>query len=106
MAKRKADLLKMLAKHYFVVTRACHDAGIERPTFYNWYRLDPDFKAKVDRVEEDLMQVVEDQLKVEALNKQPWAIRYFLSRRHPKYKAKVEMTTGPEFDFSDETELE
>jgi len=99
-AKQKI-LLKALETSYFVVSNACKAAKIERKTYYRW--LDqPEFRKECDKVEQDLLVVIEDRLKVEALNRQPWAVRFFLSRRHPNYKPKLEVSEGYDFDFGND----
>lgn len=99
-AKQKL-ILKELAANYFVITNACNAAKISRQTLYEWLKI-PEFKKKADEIENDLLNVIEDRLKAQAINKQPWAIKFFLSRRHSSYKPKLEVSQGYEFEFDGE----
>ena len=52
----KKALLESLEKSLGVVTTACKQVGIDRTTFYRYYKEDKDFKSKVD----DLSNVAKD----------------------------------------------
>jgi hypothetical protein len=103
LSTKQKILLKALGTSYFVISNACKEARIERKTYYRWLEQ-PKFKRACDEIEQDLLHVIEDRLKVEALNRQPWAVRFFLSRRHPSYKPKLEVSEGYNFDFIGEEE--
>lgn len=100
---KQRAFIKVLAKKFFVVTAACAEFGIDRGTYYDW--LDnPNFKKQVDKLDSDLFTVIEDRLKASAIERQPWAVRFFLSRRHPQYKQKIEVSEGYDFDFERSTD--
>lgn len=87
-AKQKI-LIKELLKNFFIVSRACTKVGIDRSTYYEWL-TQPDFKDEIDRVEKDLLILMEDELKNAGLNQEQWAVKFYLERKHPAYKLKVE----------------
>ena len=53
---KKEDILQALEKTLGVVTTACKQVGIDRTTFYRYYKDDKVFAAKVD----DLSNVAKD----------------------------------------------
>ena len=98
-------VLEALQENFYVVSKACAMAGIDRHTYYNWMEDDPKFVEKAEKVERDLFSAIEDKLKEEAIRRQPWAIRFFLARRHPKYKSKVELSQAPDFTLDSDDEF-
>ena len=58
----KAALLVALEKSLGIVTPACKEVGISRDRFYTYYHEDPEFKKKVDEINEIQMDFVENQL--------------------------------------------
>lgn len=67
MSKRQPDkwkklLLENLEKRMGIVTQACKDTGISRDRFYTYYNTDPDFKKKVDDINDIQLDFVESQL--------------------------------------------
>jgi hypothetical protein len=106
--QKQRDFLKALRANYSIITKTCEQTKVARATYYVWL-TNPKFRAEVDKVEEDLLNVVEDLLKNETLHKEPWAIRFFLGRRHAKYRAKAELDIGQKPDFlydADDFEME
>lgn len=103
LSEKQKTLLQALEDSYYVILTACKRANIGRRTYYNWMEQ-TEFREKAEEIEKDLLTVIEDRLKTEALKRQPWAIRFFLSRRHPNYKPqhKVEISERPEFYFEEE----
>lgn len=93
-------LLKTLTESYFVVSIACRKANISRMTYYRWLK-NSEFKEKLEEIDQDLLTAIEDRLKSAALENQPWAIRFFLGRRHPDYKAKYEVEERPKFIYEE-----
>jgi hypothetical protein len=58
----KAALLVALEKSLGIVTPACKEVGISRDRFYTYYNEDPEFKKKVDEINDIQMDFVENQL--------------------------------------------
>jgi hypothetical protein len=60
--ERKKALLEALEDKYGIVTDACRATGVERSTFYEWLKIDPEFKASVDEIQETAIDYVEGKL--------------------------------------------
>jgi len=58
----KKKLLEALEKSLGIVTPACKEVGVSRETFYRYYKEDPEFKAKVDDINEITLDFAENQL--------------------------------------------
>lgn len=58
----KKALLVALERSLGIVSTACKSAGISRDTFYRYYNEDPEFKAKVDDVQEIAVDFSESKL--------------------------------------------
>ena len=50
--RQKKKLLQCLKDCVGLISNACTKANISRGTYYNWYRSDPEFKAKADEIKE------------------------------------------------------
>jgi len=108
LSPKQKDFIKKLYENYSIITKTCKETGVPRPTYYQWLGNDK-FKAEVDKVEDDLLNVAEDLLKDETIHKQPWALRFFLGRRHEKYRMKGDFNIArkPDFDYGgDDFEME
>ena len=62
MEKQKEEFLYAFERSLALVASACRKIGISRPTFYNWYNDDPDFKEKVDEIRELSKDSVEQRI--------------------------------------------
>ena len=62
IARRKEALLQVLNKTLGNITAACKVVGINRATFYNYVRADPDFAAAVKEVDEVCLDAAVDSL--------------------------------------------
>jgi hypothetical protein len=58
----KAKMLEALEKSLGIVTVACKMTGIARKTFYEWKKLDEDFLASVNEIQDVTLDFVENQL--------------------------------------------
>jgi len=94
MAKqsKKKQVLNELEK-FPNVSFACQKVGISRQTFYRWKRTNIQFAQKVkgaiEMGDSYLCDLGENQL-VKKMHAGEWpSIKYYLNKRHPKYK-KVE----------------
>ena len=62
MEKQKEEFLYAFERSLALVASACRKIGISRPTFYNWYNDDPEFKEKVDEIRELSKDSVEQRI--------------------------------------------
>jgi len=85
----KAEFLKHFKKSYGVIQRVCDDIGIDRTTFYDWKKDDPQFTAAVQTAEIERNDSVEDALFALIANGDGACIRFYLGRRNPLYTQKV-----------------
>lgn len=51
-----------LEQYHGIVSVACTSISLSRSTFYNWVNTDPEFKAKVDEIQEVAIDFVESKL--------------------------------------------
>lgn len=58
----KKRLLEMLLHSKGIISTACASANLDRQTFYNYKRDDPDFAAAVEEIEESAIDFVESKL--------------------------------------------
>lgn len=89
---KKERFLEVYAQTAGIKTVACEKAGIGRRTLYDWIEQDPEFKSKLYRVEESQLDMAEDRLLKLIQQDDGPSVRYFLDRRHPKYKPTSETT--------------
>lgn len=89
--ENKKRVLEALKESTGIIRVACEKTGISAVTFYRWKEADPKFAEEVEKTFRDLMISVEARLQVAGLAGQPWAVKFFLSRRHPDYKWKGEI---------------
>lgn len=89
-----------------IVQVACEKTGVSRNTVYRWKRDDLDFAAEFDDAlaegvnyendmsESQLLQLIKDQ--------NFSAVRFWLNKRHPAYKEKLEVVNKHEiFELTD-----
>lgn len=62
MDNTKEDILKALEAKNGIVSEACKSIGFSRSTFYKWLNDDPDFKKKVDEIQDVAIDYVESKL--------------------------------------------
>ena len=55
-------VIQVLEKNLGIVTPTCKEVGISRDTFYDWLKRYPDFKKKVDAIDDIQLDFVENQL--------------------------------------------
>ncbi len=87
---RKKRFIETLRESIGIVKVACDVVGIARQTFYRWYDDDPTFRAEVDQIDKEQLGEVEDRLIKAIIREDLSAIRFYLGRRHPKYRQKQE----------------
>jgi len=82
----KKVFLDYFQKTLGIVSVATQKTGIERTTVYLWRRTDPKFRNRMDETEADVLQSMEDALKLAVLKGSASSVHFWLSRRHPDYK--------------------
>ena len=80
-----------------IVQVACEKTGVSRNSIYRWKREDKAFEKEMEEalVEGEALvnDMSESQLLTLIKEKNFSAVRFWLNRRHPKFKDKVEVTT-------------
>lgn len=100
IAKNKKLLLEKLRDSFGIVKTACHKIGIERKTYYRWYKADKEFAKKCDEIDDSFNLIVDDKIKEGVLNGDSSLIRFHASARNPKYKQKLGIEAGEGVDIS------
>jgi hypothetical protein len=94
----KSKLLTALEKSLGIVTSACKSVGCDRTTFYNYYNTDPDFKLKVDSIQEITIDFAESQLLKSIQNGSDTATIFYLKCKGKKRgyidRAELDVTTN------------
>ena len=89
-------LLIALEKHLGIVTAACKEVGISRDSYYDYYKTDPEFKRKVDDINEIVIDFAESQLykKIKAGSER--SILFYMKYKGRKrgYTDSVDITSG------------
>jgi hypothetical protein len=93
---KKRLLVEAYQQTYGSISRACRMADISRSTYYEWVQNDPVFKKEIESSSQMIMDDVEGQLLRLIQKGHPPSIRYWLDRRHPKFKphSKTEIETS------------
>ena len=91
---KKSAMLEALKKHLNIVTTACKDVGIDRSTHYEWLKNDPDYKAKVEALDDVVLDFAESKLHQSINNGSDTATIFFLKTKGKKrgYVEKQEIT--------------
>jgi len=81
-----------------IIQVACERSGISRQTIYRWRLGDKDFAKGMDKSMSEGVAFVNDMSESQLLTmikeKNFPAIRFWLNKRHPKFKDKVEVTAN------------
>lgn len=79
-----------------IVQVACEKAGLSRNSVYRWRKEDKEFEKKMDQALVDGVALVNDMSESQLLTlikeKNFPAVRFWLNKRHPAYKDKIEVT--------------
>lgn len=94
----KKKLLEALERTLGIVTPACKEVGISRNQFYNYYNTDPEFKEKVDELENLTLDFVESQLFKQIKDGSERSILFYMKYKGRKrgYNDSLDITTGGE----------
>ena len=85
-----------------IIQVACEKSGISRNTVYRWKREDSDFEKEFEKAMADGVAFVNDMSESQLLTlikeKNFSAVRFWLNKRHPAYKDKIEVTSRQDID--------
>ena len=93
--QKKLIFLDALKKNLNVVTAACEQSGVGRTTFYEWMKHDPEFKKKVEEVDEIQTDFVETQLLKKIKEGSERSILFYMRYKGKKrgYSDSVDITS-------------
>lgn len=93
IAATKSRFLRSLKTKMGVVSAASQETGICRQTYYDWLNTDPDFRRKVELINEHAIDYVESKLFEGIKNGDRQLIQFFLSTRGKKrgYSNRLEV---------------
>jgi hypothetical protein len=93
-AESKKLFIQRLQTTYGIVSDACRHAGVSRMTYYNWCKLDPDFKQEVDNIIEERIDLAEGYLLKRMREGSDQCITFFLRTvgRKRGYAERQELT--------------
>jgi len=81
---KKELMIETLQKCLGIVTTACLKVGLNRSTHYDWLKDDPDYKARVDAVDDLVIDFAESQLHKSIQNGSDTATIFFLKTKGKK----------------------
>ena len=85
-----------------IVQVACEKTDLSRNTVYRWRKEDVSFAKKMDQALSDGVALVNDMSESQLLTlikeKNFPAARFWLNKRHPAYKDKIEVTTKEDIE--------
>jgi hypothetical protein len=88
LAKKK--FLEIWKKSTGVISVSCAKAEIDRKTYYNWLKEDPEFAEAVKEVEDTRLDVAEEILFEKVfIEKDKNLLKFYLERRSPAYRQKL-----------------
>jgi len=82
---KKRLFLTFYKKTLGSVKATCDKIGIERRTYYDWLKKDPEFNLEVESALQESLEDMEGLLNVSMLQGDSASIRFWLSRRHPDF---------------------
>lgn len=85
-----------------IVQVACEKSGVSRNSVYRWKREDKEFTKQFDEAQADGVEFVNDMSESQLLQlikeKNFSAVRFWLNKRHPAYKDKLEVTQAGDIE--------
>ena len=89
-------MLEALERSLGIVTPACKEVGISRNTFYEYYKTDAEFKAKVDDINEITLDFVENNLLKKIKEGSERSILFYMKYKARKrgYTDSLDITSG------------
>lgn len=92
---KKRLFLEQFEKSMCIVSKSCEKVGIDRATLYRWRKEDAQFERDYMAILYRENEQAEEVLKALVKSGDAGAVKFFLSRKHPGYKAKVAMEHLP-----------
>ncbi|MFM2340114.1 MAG: hypothetical protein RLZZ360_750 [Candidatus Parcubacteria bacterium] len=93
-----------------IIQVACEKADLSRNTVYRWRKEDKEFEKKMRQALADGVALVNDMSESQLLTlikeKNFPAVRFWLNKRHPAYKDKVEVVNKHELPELTDTQKE
>jgi hypothetical protein len=95
---KKRMFLEALRKNLFIVTAACEATGIARQRYYDWLKIDPQFKADVENLQDMQIDFVETQLLKRIKEGSDSSIQFYLKTKGKKagFGTQIDVTTNGE----------
>lgn len=92
----KEKLLIALERSLGIVTPACKEVGVSRDTFYRYCKEDPEFKRKVDDINEITLDFAENQLLKKIKEGSEKSIMFYMryKARRRGYTDSIDITSG------------
>lgn len=89
---KKAAMLEALKQSLGIVTAAAEFVGIERSTHYDWLKVDEDYKAAVDSIQDITLDFAESQLHKQIKDGEVTSTIFYLKTKGKKrgYVERVE----------------
>lgn len=101
--RAKQEVLKFMSEKSANVKLACKRAGVSRTIYYIWRKEDPEFRNETNRIIDEELDYVEDQLRDLIDEHNPYAIGLYLKSRHPKYKPQLKIEShSPAQSYEDQ----
>ena len=93
---KKAAMLEALKQSLGIVTAAAEVVGIERSTHYDWLKVDEDYKAAVDSIQDITLDFAESQLHKQIKDGEVTSTIFYLRTKGKKrgYVERVEQDVG------------
>ncbi|OHA18209.1 MAG: hypothetical protein A2664_01940 [Candidatus Taylorbacteria bacterium RIFCSPHIGHO2_01_FULL_46_22b] len=107
---KTGDLFLEQLRKIPIVQVACEKVGVSRNTVYRWRKEDPEFAKTMDEALADGEAVINDMSESQLLSKiknGEWPpIAFWLRKRHPKFKDRLEVvsTIAAQEELTDEEE--
>ena len=80
----KRAMIEALEKSLGIVTSACKSVGINRSTHYDWLKIDEDYKAEVESIEDIAIDFAESQLHKQIKDGNPTSTIFYLKTKAKK----------------------
>ena len=99
--ERKVEGIDKYIEAFGNITETCTKLDIDRTTFYDWLKQDKTFADKIKEAD----SIIEDNVEMMFIEQDlltRWdARRYWLDRRHEKYKPKADIAISPKFIYEE-----
>jgi hypothetical protein len=105
LTKKQNRFLEAFEKHATNISRACKSVGIERQTHYDWKSRNLTYKAKIEAIEESMIDFAESVLYKNMKDGKEQSILFFLKTRGRKrgYIEKQEITQETKVSYESQT---